>query len=388
MPESSLLHEFDVFPWSKNFDTGHPEIDKQHKVLVKLLNKLANTLTHNDPASVNQAFEELAKYADYHFESEEAIWFEYFKDDSWFSSHQLRHASFLPKVLELKERDAHEPLDKVIEDIVKFLIRWLAFHIIDDDKRLAITANAINSGSTLEEAKTISDRKMSGSTRVLIETVMTMYDSLSSRTLDLMRERNARLKIEAELREANKKLEKLSITNQLTGLYNRRHFDDVLRSEHLRARRDGKLLTLIAFDIDYFKKLNDYYGHSAGDKALKKVGDRLKSICRRSSDFAFRTGGEEFAIISTSGESDDSAKAFGEVIRKNIEGLTIPNENSKVSEYMTVSVGVAVIRPNDINDVNTLLKTADSRLYSAKHSGRNRVVATDQHTNQACVEVS
>jgi len=381
MPASPSLQEFDVFPWNKNFETGHPEIDKQHKVLVKLLNKLANTLTHNDPASVNQAFEELAQYADYHFESEEAIWFEYFKEDSSFDSHQLRHASFLPKVLELKEREAHEPLDKVVEDIVKFLIRWLAFHIIDDDKRFAITVNAIDSGSTLEEAKVISDRKMSGSTRVLIETVMTMYDGLSSRTLDLMRERNARLKIETELREANKKLEKLSITNQLTGLYNRRHFDHVLREEHQRARRDGKLLTLISFDIDYFKKLNDYYGHSAGDEALKKVGDRLKSICRRSSDFAFRTGGEEFAIISTSGESADSAEAFAESIRKNIEGLTIPNENSKVSEYMTVSVGVAVTRPNDINDVNTLLKTADRRLYAAKHSGRNIVVAMDKETS-------
>jgi len=387
MSESSLLHEFDVFPWSKNFDTGHPEIDKQHKVLVKLLNKLANTLTHNDPVSVNQAFEELAQYADYHFESEEAIWFEYFKDDSWFSSHQLRHASFLPKVLELKERDAHEPLDKVIEDIVKFLIRWLAFHIIDDDKRLAITAGALSSGSTLEEAKAISDRKMSGSTRVLIETVMTMYDGLSSRTLDLMRERNARLKIEAELRDANKKLEKLSITDQLTGLYNRRHFDDTIRAEFHRARREGKLLTLISFDIDYFKKLNDFYGHSVGDKALKKVGDRLKNICRRASDFAFRTGGEEFAILSTS-ESNDSALAFGESIRKHIEGLTIPNENSKVSEYMTVSVGVAVTRPNDVNDAGTLLKTADRRLYTAKHKGRNIVIAKDQHTNQTCAEAS
>jgi len=377
MSDQYYLDDFEVFPWNENFETGVHEIDEQHKKLVELLNKLANALTQEEPVEINQAFDELAKYADYHFESEEAIWAENFNDDSWFVSHQLTHSSFLPKVLALQEEDKNKPLQVVIEDILKFLIRWLAFHILDDDKRLAVAMDAMASGSSLEEAKVIADRKMNGSVRVLIDTIMMMYDRLSSRTLNLMRERHARLRIEAQLREVNKRLEKLSITDQLTGIYNRRYFDSVISDELKQIRIYQTSLNLILFDIDFFKKLNDYYGHSCGDEALHKVGEALKELCEKDGDYAFRLGGEEFAVVSVAipGKAE---RISGESIRQCIESLKIPNRDSAISDYMTVSVGELAVESYDDHDTNGLMKLVDKRLYVAKNGGRNRVVSFDE----------
>ena len=377
MPSHSNLNHLEVFPWNKNFETGHPEIDAQHKKLAELLNKLANALTHNEQTLVNDAFDELADYAHYHFEEEEAIWAEHFDEDSWLSSHQLSHASFLPTVLELKDKNTGKPLQDIIEDIVKFLIRWLAFHIIDDDKRLAIVVEAKKEGYSIEEAKNIADKKMNGSIRVLIETILSMYDNLSSRTLKLMRERNARIEAEKELKAANKKLEELSITDQLTSLFNRRHFENIFEQELRRAKRDSCAITYILFDIDFFKKLNDTYGHHYGDQALKKIGAKLKEICRRPTDYAFRVGGEEFAVISVGNQTDNTNK-FAEIIRQTILDLKIENAPSNVHKYLTISVGAVSKIPTQENDIYDLMKEADLLLYQAKNKGRNCVVSDDR----------
>jgi len=377
MPSHSNLNHLEVFPWNKNFETGHPEIDAQHKKLAELLNKLASALTHNEQTLVNDAFDELADYAHYHFEEEEAIWVEHFDEDSWLSSHQLSHASFLPTVLELKDKNTGKPLQDIIEDIVKFLIRWLAFHIIDDDKRLAIVVEAKNEGHSIEEAKNIADKKMNGSIRVLIETILSMYDNLSSRTLKLMRERNARIEAEKELKAANKKLEELSITDQLTSLFNRRHFENIFEQELRRAKRDSSAITYILFDIDFFKKLNDTYGHHYGDQALKKIGAKLKEVCRRPTDYAFRVGGEEFAVISV-GNQTDNTNQFAEIIRQTILDLKIENDPSNVHEYLTISVGAVSKIPTQENDIYDLMKEADLLLYQAKNKGRNCVVSDDR----------
>ena len=373
---SADIDHFEVFPWNDNFKTGHEIIDDQHKKLVHLLNKLATTLVNDEFLAVNSAFEELANYANIHFDEEEGIWSKYFGEDSWFSSHQLTHATFLPKILELKEQHAGKPLSNVVEQVIKFLIRWLAFHIIDNDKRMAIVIEAMESGASLEKAKIIADKKMSGSMRVLIETVLTMYDGLSSRTLELLRETNARRKAEEQLKEANKKLEKLSITDQLTGIYNRRYLGSVFENESRRALRNKSLLTYYLIDIDFFKSFNDNYGHLAGDHALKQVASHMKYICRRPSDFTFRIGGEEFVILSTN-RTLDEASMFGEIIRNSIQELKILHEYSEVSSYVTVSIGGVCKVPSPESTLDEYMGTADKRLYNAKSSGRNRMVITD-----------
>lgn len=191
---------FEIFPWHKNFETGIDLIDEQHKRLVDILNQLAAHLANrSNPIVLNTVFDELASYADYHFQTEEKVWSEHFKDDEWYQEHELTHESFREAVLELKHTDSQKPLDDVIQDVVSFLSRWLAYHILDTDKRMAKAVLAVNSGMDLKQAKEHANEEMTGSMQVLIDTVLTMYDSLSSRTLDLMREKALRKQAEKEL---------------------------------------------------------------------------------------------------------------------------------------------------------------------------------------------
>lgn len=197
----TLDSAFDVFPWSVNFETGLPLIDAQHRQLVALLNALAHGLGHDmDAAQIEEVFDALAAYADYHFATEEAVWARRFSDEPWLKAHQATHSSFLGQVFEIKENKDNHPRDKLIEDLLRFLTHWLAFHILDADKRMAKVILAMEQGLQLDEAKRRADEEMSGSMQVLIETVLGMYDTLTSRTLSLMRERSQRIKLEAELR--------------------------------------------------------------------------------------------------------------------------------------------------------------------------------------------
>ncbi len=192
-------NDFEVFPWNKNFKTNIPEIDQQHKKLAALLNQLASYLAkHSTELQLNTVFDELAAYADYHFKSEEQIWNQYLADDDSNKAHQQTHAGFLNQVMRLKKAD--KPLDDIVSDIIRFLTHWLTYHILDSDRRMALTVLAMQSGLDKEQARLHADNTMSASIEVLIDTVMMMYDSLSVRTIDLMREKNARLRAEEAVR--------------------------------------------------------------------------------------------------------------------------------------------------------------------------------------------
>lgn len=370
------MEEIIVFPWNKNFETGIEEIDEQHKMLVALLNKLANTLVHDDPVEVNQVFQELSDYASYHFNREEKVWDEHFNfEDSWFVSHTLSHASFLPNILEMKENSSSERWQETTESILRFLIRWLAFHILDEDKKMAFVIQGIKDGLEYDEARLKADRQMSGSVRVLIDTVLQMYENLSSHALDLIRERHKRVKVENELRQVNRKLEKLSITDDLTGLFNRRHFHELVPAEFRRAVREKLKISFISIDLDYFKKLNDQLGHLKGDDALVRVGLEISELCKRSGDFAFRMGGEELLVVISGSASDSDIKAFAEKIRHSIEQITIEGDcGEELSCTLSASIGVYSKVPDVDDDYIHYLDKADKELYRAKEQGRNRVV--------------
>lgn len=193
----------EVFPWNKNFETGILKIDEQHKRLVELLNLLAGHLAfRSDIPTLNSIFEELTEYALYHFKYEEEVWGEFLLGDELYFSHQKEHENFVSDILKIKSQDENKQVDEVIEDILSFLTHWLAFHILDSDKRMSKVALEVKSGVPLEEAKKKADLQMTGALRILIETILNMYDSLSSRTLDLMREISQRQKAEAKLRLA------------------------------------------------------------------------------------------------------------------------------------------------------------------------------------------
>ena len=372
MKNTINLNQFQVFHWNKNFEVGNKAIDDQHKELVKLLNKLANTLTYKDDTIIDDIFVELADYATYHFETEEKIWLDAFSNDKWFLKHQSTHNSFLPKVLAIKEKNKGQDYNKTIEEIIMFLIRWLAIHIIDEDKKMSYVIDFLKDGKTIKEAKKLTKKKMNDSVKILTNTILNMHESISSGTITLMKEHNARIEAEEELKKANEKLLNLSITDQLTQVYNRRHFEDIFKSELERAKRNNIYLTIVSFDIDYFKKLNDHYGHGKGDDALEKVGECLKSLCKRAYDFPFRIGGEEFVVL-TSVEEEKSGLEFAHLIHQGINNLKIEHIKSDVSNTLTTSMGVMSIIPTQGDSIENLMKLVDKKLYESKDTGRNKI---------------
>ena len=173
--------------------------------------------------------------------------------------------------------------------------------------------------------------------------------------------------------EIEKNAEKVnSITDSLTGIANRRYFDEILNKEFYRLKRSGAPLSLIMLDVDYFKKYNDTYGHLAGDNCLKQIGNILKNSVGRVYDSVTRYGGEEFAIILPE-TSSEGAITLAESIKKSVEDLKIIHEKSEINEYITVSLGVTTLSTVDIESVEEIIERADKALYRAKSNGRNRV---------------
>ncbi len=174
------------------------------------------------------------------------------------------------------------------------------------------------------------------------------------------------------LQQLNEKLEKLSTTDGLTGVANRRRFDEVLELEWARAHRTQQPITLGILDIDWFKRYNDYYGHQAGDTCLQQVSAVLSANICRTGDLVARYGGEEFVFIAP-GMDSQHALRISQKICEEIQALAIPHKKSTLG-CLTVSIGVTSITPHNTQDANMLLKVADDALYDAKKHGRNHCV--------------
>jgi diguanylate cyclase (GGDEF)-like protein len=176
-----------------------------------------------------------------------------------------------------------------------------------------------------------------------------------------------------QLRIANDKLEELSFDDPLTGIPNRRRFDQALDTEWKRTRRAGKPLGFILLDLDHFKSLNDTKGHQVGDEALKQIAGYLERSLRRTGDLVARYGGEEFTVILPN-TAIEGAVHFADQLRAGIERLAIPNDGSPF-RYVTASFGVASMHAHDDVEPRVLIAAADHALYRAKGDGRNCVRA-------------
>ena len=177
---------------------------------------------------------------------------------------------------------------------------------------------------------------------------------------------------------ANIELQKLAALDGLTGIANRRRFDEVMQTEWKRGQRDQSTLSLVMLDLDCFKAFNDKYGHPAGDMALQKTAAILTEHLKRPADLAARYGGEEFAIVLPD-TSLDGALELAEACRAHLEQLAMENSGA-ANGLVTMSVGVAAVQPGDGNSAEQLIARADKALYAAKTGGRNQVVAAEpQH---------
>lgn len=179
-----------------------------------------------------------------------------------------------------------------------------------------------------------------------------------------------------ELQILNSRLEMLSLTDALTGIANRRHFDEVLAKECKRAQRVGEPLALAVLDVDWFKAYNDHYGHPAGDSCLQQIAHTLAATISRSTDLVARYGGEEFVFLAPS-TGLAGAQSMAEKLARAVEALPLPHERSPLG-HITISVGIALIQSDASSPAQTLLQRADAALYRAKSQGRNRVVCDGQ----------
>ncbi|MDT8860266.1 PAS domain S-box protein [Alkalihalobacillus sp. MEB130] len=190
--------------------------------------------------------------------------------------------------------------------------------------------------------------------------------------LGIIHDVTAQKELELQLIKANEMLKKTSNLDGLTGIPNRRYYDETIAREWLDAMRQGKVMSVIMIDIDCFKLYNDTYGHQQGDICLKKVARTLKAILNRPKDFVARYGGEEFSVILP--DTDEKGAAYlAEKLRSSIEQLNLPHIHSTVKPMVTISLGISSVIPVLGSSYKELIESADKALYKAKKNGRNQV---------------
>jgi diguanylate cyclase (GGDEF)-like protein len=182
----------------------------------------------------------------------------------------------------------------------------------------------------------------------------------------------ARVKTHLTLKLQTDVMRKLVFLDGLTGVYNRRYFDQQLTTEMARSVRSGSALSVIMLDVDFFKRYNDAYGHQAGDDCLRKIAFTLKEALRRPADVVARYGGEEFGCILPETGFDD-AMAIANELERNVRAKAIPHNNSDAAKVVTISLGVAGRAAQGPSDLSALVALADAQLYKAKHAGRGQV---------------
>ena len=219
------MNEIDIFPWIDNFNTGIEKIDEQHMRLVLLLNQLASSLMfHSDIIQLNLVLDELTNYAVYHFQSEEAIWIEFLGEDALLTGHIESHNHFVSKINELKCEESLQT-SALLDNVLKYLTDWLVSHILHSDRYMAMVVRSVQSGEPIDIAKKRADEQIVSSTRILIGIILSIYDKLSTNTLELIRENTARRQLNNALIKSKTQLSSLiNSTNDLIWSVDSEHF--------------------------------------------------------------------------------------------------------------------------------------------------------------------
>ncbi len=193
----------------------------------------------------------------------------------------------------------------------------------------------------------------------------------------VLRQRVKRLlyqvRLQKELEEANRILERLAMQDGLTGISNRRQFDQTLSIEWRRLSRENLPMSLIIGDVDFFKLYNDTYGHQAGDRCLQKVAKAIATVANRAHDLVARYGGEEFIVMLPNTELEGAIQV-GQKIRQAVKSLGLNHQASPTGEFVTISLGLSCLIPHPEVEPEILIKQADQALYQAKTQGRDRLV--------------
>ncbi len=206
------MQNIDIFPWNEHFNTGIKIVDEQHRNLVDIINRLAKHVAlGTESVELNTIFDELIEYTVYHFQTEEEIWHKYLPNDTLDLDHKAIHQQFVTKVLEFK---AEQESNKLTKDVLLYLAKWLASHILESDRYLAYVVLAVEDGLELHQAKAMADERMKELTQVLTEVILSIYSSLSSNTMDLIREMKAHDSAALALKKKKEELETIFNTSK------------------------------------------------------------------------------------------------------------------------------------------------------------------------------
>jgi len=367
----------DVFRWDQNFETGLNEVDNQHQHLVRVTNQFGNLLSEDEvtAADLEEVFAELIAYTQYHFEEEEKLMVSKSLDNRFLEQHQGEHQGFLREVGQLHREKALGSTESNLY-LFKFLMNWLIFHILGSDQKMARQINAIAQGYSPVEAFEKELRPVDQANVLLLNSLNNLFHQVSTHNKQLM-ELNQSLESKVgkrtrELSEANRQLKELATTDVLTGLPNRRYALQLLGQLWEEAAESNQPLACMMIDADGFKKINDNYGHDAGDLVLCELAKRLQ-FAVRTDDIVCRLGGDEFLIICPKTDKKGAMHIAGITLSE------VGDLNVQVSGSVwqgSISVGVAV-RTKTMQGLKDLIKAADLGVYAAKNAGKNCVKMAD-----------
>lgn len=358
------------FNWNENYITGLTEVDEQHHHLVDLINTFGDKITEDKlvKSDIDTIIKELTDYTNYHFTEEEEMMVKSNIDKRHLDAHIDMHKDFLESIQEMYEKISIDDQDSVGQ-LLDFLIHWLAYHILFEDQNMARQIKAINEGSTPSDAYDAEEKSKNSATQPLLTALNGLFYLLSSRNKQLATlNKSLEEKVEQrtkDLLEANRHLEELALTDDLTGLPNRLKALRSLSTLWEEPQHTNFPLACMMIDADYFKEVNDNYGHDAGDKVLRILGRTLKNTIRND-DTICRLGGDEFLIICQN-TNDDGLMYVAELLQKAVSDLSVSTGDGEW--HGSISIGVAMRSP-EMKNYEELIKAADQAVYQAKKDGR------------------
>ena len=361
------------FQWDKAYETGSKVVDEQHQRLVTITNQFGALIARNASGTeeIEKLCSDLMEYANYHFEAEERFMQTNGLDQRHMFQHRQQHENLRNEIIPLHQLIAAGNL-AAANYMFEFLVNWLVFHILGTDMLMASQIEAIGKGMSAEKAYTREEKDNKNANGLLLSAVKKLLYQISSRNKQLV-ELNESLEQRVqertlELSAANNKLKEVANTDNLTGIRNRRAFMEEARVLFGLAKRHRRPLSLLMIDIDFFKRVNDTYGHQVGDQVLIQLS-RVMSGCLRGTDILGRIGGEEFAAILPETVIEQTSVLTKRLL-DTVRNTTIDIDAETVLK-VTISIGVTTAPPLP-SAVDALIKEADTALYNAKSSGRDR----------------
>jgi len=399
-----------VIAWTDDFATGLGVVDRQHRRLVVLINRLAEALVASpriDSPALACAYQRLRDHAASHFSDEERLMVNGGIDSRHAETHRQAHVQLIELIDSLWQ--SRTAISNPAEALLDVVSPWFVQHTLGVDKLMAFQIKLLRQGETAERSYELASAARPSESYATLDALRQLFQTLSRRNLALeqsARERTRELEsvnlklthayvrlnrqdqsLENQIRArtqkleranrvltaANQRLKNIACTDGLLNIANRASFDERLDGEWRRAGRDALPLSLLMIDVDHFKLFNDTYGHLAGDRCLQSIAQTLAALTHRPGDFVARYGGEEFVVVLPNTDIE-GARSCAEQIRERIRSMQIVHGTSDADCCVTVSIGASCRLPGyTAVSAAELVRQADEGLYRAKSEGRNCV---------------